>query len=158
MEITLATLPQATAQQVFDHCARHLLTQMKKSLRVAPPGYRDDGEDTFCAYRAAGGLKCVAGACIADHEYRGFMDDYCLLHELVYGQTGVDRHDLDTGWLCLVELGLVPSAHAELITELQEVHDRWGPECWARQLTSFAYFRDLNADVVAEFSSGSSQS
>lgn len=57
--ITLKNLHQATAQEVFDQVARHLLSQMKKSVN-------SEGE---CLYRFDG-LKCGAGCLIADDEYR----------------------------------------------------------------------------------------
>ncbi len=56
--ITLATLPQATAQEVFDQVARHLLSQGVKSRN-----------SYSCAYRGANGLKCAAGCLISDNEY-----------------------------------------------------------------------------------------
>ena len=55
--ITLATLPQATAQEVFDQMATHLLTQNEKSA-----GY-------LFRYRL-GRLKCAAGCLISDDEYK----------------------------------------------------------------------------------------
>lgn len=55
--ITLATLPEATAQEVFDQVARHLLTQKAKAL---------DGN--LCVYLADDGLKCAAGCLIDSKE------------------------------------------------------------------------------------------
>lgn len=62
-QITLATLPQATAQQVFDQVATHMLTQGQQSRG-------DDG----CRYRD-GPLKCAAGCLIADDEYAVDFED-----------------------------------------------------------------------------------
>lgn len=56
--ITLATLPNATAQEVFDWVAFNLLKQGEKS--IGPSG---------CQYRNPKGLKCAAGWCIGDSEY-----------------------------------------------------------------------------------------
>lgn len=56
--ITLKTLPQATAQEVFDQAANHLLTQNEKSMHG--PG---------CEYKNLKGLKCAAGCFISDKEY-----------------------------------------------------------------------------------------
>lgn len=61
--ITLATLPQATKQQVFEQGARHMLKQNQKSLR--------GGE---CAYRGDGGLSCVGGCFIDEQEYSETME------------------------------------------------------------------------------------
>lgn len=60
--ITLKTLPQATAQQVFDQVATHLLSQKEKSI-----------DDSICLYRY-GQLKCAAGCLIDDDEYDPKME------------------------------------------------------------------------------------
>lgn len=60
--ITLKTLPEATAQEVFNQVAEHLLTQQVESL--------NDG----CAYRNPQGLKCAAGCLMADDEYSPAME------------------------------------------------------------------------------------
>jgi hypothetical protein len=56
--ITLATLSKATAQEVFDQVATHLLEQNKACK---------SDEDT-CLYRHES-LKCAAGCLISDEEY-----------------------------------------------------------------------------------------
>lgn len=55
--ITLENLSEATAQEVFDQVAKHLLTQRQPSKTGA-----------FCKYRLEN-LKCAAGCLIADNEY-----------------------------------------------------------------------------------------
>lgn len=55
--ITLATLPQATAQEVFDQVATHLLEQGEKCTNGQVCLYRYDGK------------KCAAGCLIGDDEY-----------------------------------------------------------------------------------------
>ena len=60
--ITLATLSQATEQEVFDQVYIHLLTQNKKSR-----------DRTTCLYRY-NGLKCAAGCLISDNEYQPEME------------------------------------------------------------------------------------
>lgn len=60
MKITLATLPTASAQQVFDHVATHLLAQNALSRL----------ETGKCAYRGVDGRMCAVGCLIADEEYR----------------------------------------------------------------------------------------
>ena len=63
MTITLATLPQATAQEVFDQVATHLLKQNEKS------------EDLYrCLYRGSNNLKCAAGCLISDQEYNDLLE------------------------------------------------------------------------------------
>lgn len=94
MRITLATLPTATAQQVFDHVARHLITQ-------GGPAVDDNGT---CMYRDPDGLQCAAGCLIGDDEY--------------------DREDMEfKTWSQLVKLDQVPTTHFALITALQSAHD-----------------------------------
>jgi hypothetical protein len=63
MEITLATLPQATPQQVFNHVARHLLAQASPSI---------DG--SVCAYLTRDGKRCAAGCLIGQDEYQASFE------------------------------------------------------------------------------------
>lgn len=56
--ITLKTLPEATAQEVFDQVVAHLMNQGKKSTG-----------DLICRYKNSDGLKCAVGCLIGDNEY-----------------------------------------------------------------------------------------
>ena len=109
--ITLATLPQATEQQIFDQVSKHLLTQMQRS----------ENSD-YCAYRDPCGLKCAAGCLIADSEYVAEMD---------HNMEGSD-------WEQLIKNGLVPPEHKEFIVKLQQLHDNEDPAQWRHHLTVFA--------------------
>lgn len=62
--ITLKTLPEATAQEVYNQVKTHLLSQKQKSI---------DGDG--CVYRGPGGLKCGAGILIGDDEYIHDMEE-----------------------------------------------------------------------------------
>ncbi len=64
-QITLATLPEATAQQVFDQVATHLLTQNARSEN-------EDG----CQYLASNGQMCAAGCLIDENEYDVSLEDH----------------------------------------------------------------------------------
>lgn len=122
--ITLATLPQASRQEVFDQAARHLLTQGKKSLRV-------DGRST-CGYRStAGALACGAGCFIADAEYRESMEG--------------------AAWISLAADGRVPRTHRALIGSIQTCHDNYYPSEWPNELRRVAQLYTLSAAVVDEF-------
>lgn len=121
--ITLKTLPEATAQQVFDQVARHLLTQMKRSL--------DGAED--CVYRGDGGLRCAAGCLISDAEYR----------------PGMEGHS----WFGLVESKLAPEQHRDLISDLQHLHDTNAPQHWKEELHRTARLCGLSTTVLDEFAS-----
>ena len=65
--ITLATLPDASAQEVFDQVVRHLNNQgMKASINGG------------CRYRD-GHLKCAAGCFIGDDEYSSQIEGWSWL-------------------------------------------------------------------------------
>ena len=106
--ITLATLPQATGQEVFDQVKEHLLTQKVQSK--TPSG---------CAYRGDGGLMCAAGCLIGDDEYVPHMDN-----------------EWDSSWDTLISEGVVPKDHQTLIQNLQDVHDTGGD--WEYKLKDLA--------------------
>lgn len=116
--ITLATLPNATAQEVFDQVKNHLLTQNKKAEQF----YRD--EFPVCKYRAPDGSKCAAGCLIADDEYKPEFDE-----------TG--------GWDVLRRAELVPPNHNQLIIRLQNLHDQVEPADWPNALTNLAIQQGL---------------
>ncbi|WOZ57563.1 hypothetical protein [Pseudomonas phage vB_PseuGesM_254] len=99
MTITLATLPQATEQQIFNQVVTHLAKQ-RKGARLYDKG---------CAYRGEGGSMCAAGCLIADSEYDPKMD-------AIGGPTA---------WDSLVSQGFAPPQHEHFILELQRVHDRY---------------------------------
>lgn len=125
MKITLATLLQATAQQVFDQVAHHLLTQNKQS-----GVYTRDGLD--CMYRGPNGLMCAAGCLIGDDEYKPSFE---------FKSWGAG----------LAEAGAVPSAHCNLIQDLQRVHDDFPPDAWPEGLSKVALRYGLDDAAVKEF-------
>jgi hypothetical protein len=121
--ITLKTLEQATAQEVFDQVAEHMLTQNEQSKYA-------DG----CAYRGDNGLKCAAGCLIGDDEYN---------NELMEGFTWADMLDrLDAG---------ISTKHNKLISKLQNIHD--GIECdlWLGRLLGVANEFGLSDKVITEY-------
>ena len=83
--ITLATLAQATPQEIFDQSANHLLAQNKPAAV----------KNNRCRYRIGRHLKCAAGCFISDSEYRSYME-------------GQD-------WKMMINIGLAPIAHGYLI-------------------------------------------
>ncbi len=110
--ITLATLPKATAQEVFNQAAKHLLQQNKKSGRA----------NIACAYRGEDGAKCAAGCFISDEEY---VKKNFSLYE-------------DRSWQGLVLKKKVPYDHQMLIGKLQQVHDHSQPNEWPEYLQALA--------------------
>jgi hypothetical protein len=118
MKITLATLQEASAQEVFDQVATHLLEQKKKAT---------DGTD-MCSYQSDGGLKCAAGCLIADEEY---LEEFEGLH-----------------WHGLVDTARVPTTHKLLIGDLQYLHDHTEPETWQAGLEKLAKLHTLSMVAV----------
>ena len=111
--ITLATLPEATAFEVFDEVARHLIAQNEKAVI-----------DGYCVYHGEGGLKCAAGCLIGEDE---ISDEF--------------RYKT---WAEVVDEGLAPLEHHELISELQSIHDNSDPETWVEDLRKMAKRRGLD--------------
>ena len=114
--ITLKTLPEATAQQVFDQVVTHLRKQGKESR----------GSDGDCAYRGQGGLMCAAGCLIADDEYDPYFDTAS-----------------DTSWERHVNRGNFPPDHLNLIKSLQIIHDETEVSEWERDLKHLAEYKGL---------------
>lgn len=108
--ITLATLKDATEQEVFDQAVNHLLTQNEKSM--------SDYYEGVCAYRGEDGLKCAAGCFISDNEYNTSMET--------------------STWSQLVNAGRVTECHGILIGRLQYIHDSYDIDKWKFQLMDLA--------------------
>lgn len=104
--ITLKTLPQATAQEVFDQVKNHLLEQGVKAIT--------SGSIKRCRYLTDIGLKCAAGCFIAGDEYSPEMEGLA--------------------WSELVANAQVPDFHLHLIRALQQVHDDYYPAQWVNEL------------------------
>jgi hypothetical protein len=106
--ITLANLPQASAQEVFDQVKNHLLKQGGRSV---------DAEK--CRYRSSNGMKCAAGCLIGDKEYDAAIE-YCSWDFLVFYKF------------------FAPDSHNELISDLQKVHDNVTVPEWEEALKKVA--------------------
>ena len=116
--ITLATLEQATEQQVFDQVVAHLRKQGAKAKGST------GGFSTSCVYRNDAGLKCAAGCLIGDDEYNKCMENKT--------------------WVGLVGKGFAPEKHCTLVTDLQRVHDRDPVEKWEDSLEAVASYHRLD--------------
>jgi hypothetical protein len=101
-----------TEQEVFDIVAKHLLTQGTQSLGL------DNFGDETCVYRGTNNTKCAAGVLIPDEHYTQKMET--------------------NGWKSLIDTGLVPSDFADLISELQSIHDLEKPIRWKERLKDLA--------------------
>ena len=114
--ITLKTLPQATAQEVFDQITQHLLKQGKAARSGTGA----------CRYRVelkGEVLKCAAGCLIADDEYN-------------------EKFEGDS-WSALVRLHAITGYHDDLITSLQKMHDTCLVSEWPERLRQLAADYDL---------------
>lgn len=114
--ITLKTLPQATAQEVFDQCTKHLLTQNKKSTFSSLYDFKYHHRD----------LKCAAGCFISKDEY----------HPKIENKT----------WEKLISDGYAPKLHSNLIESLMLIHDNCNERDWPRRLTNLAKQEKLTAN------------
>lgn len=117
--ITLRTLHKATAQEVFDQVAKHLLKQGVKST---------DKGNGLCVYKSDDGYKCAAGCLIAKSEYRKKYEG--------------------AGWKGLIQKYGVTSSHSDLIRDLQKMHDNADPITWPNHLKSLADIHGLNIEVL----------
>lgn len=119
--ITLATLPDATEQEVFNQVARHLLTQQKVSFLTS---------HDMCAYRSPFGA-CAAGCLLADDEYTPEMEG--------------------KSWDQLALSGRVPNEHVELINVLQNLHDEGHDLMDQVPSNVFSEWRHRLEEVAEEF-------
>lgn len=106
--ITLKTLPQATAQEIFDQVARHLLTQNEQSV----------DEVGNCLYRC-GKLKCAAGCLIADDEYSAAFEGD-LWNSLVATNGITEKHRLLIQTLQCTHDDFAPPEWSVLLGDLAE--------------------------------------
>lgn len=121
MTITLATLSDATAQEVFDQVVVNLLSLYAKNTKSF------DDDCGYCMYRWDG-LKCAAGCLIGDDEYEVEFED--------------------KGWDTLIKENKVPESHCLLIENLQKIHDRLKPHEWIEPLRRIAANFDLNTTIL----------
>ncbi len=118
--ITFHNLAKASAQQVFDFVAAHMLKQNKQCK-----------EGDRCRYRVETGkhkkvLKCAAGCLIPRKDYQKRMEG--------------------KGWDWVsVSLDL-QNPHCNLIQSLQRIHDGNTPDTWKKKLENMARDRDLVAN------------
>lgn len=120
--ITLTTLPQATAQEVFEQIANHLITQNAKSVDELHPA-------KICMYRSPfTKLKCAAGCLIADHEYESEYEN--------------------NNWRELIVKHGISNNHADLIFKLQKLHDTYEPCEYKEKLIELGNRNDLDTTFL----------
>lgn len=124
--ITIATLPEASAQEVFDWIVFNLLAQNHRSIGPVDTGGRS--EILTCVYRSPEGYKCAAGWLIGDDEYNSSMENMT--------------------WDCMYAEGRVPDVHRSLIAKAQNIHDTAIPEEWPGKFAALGVEYGLNLAVV----------
>jgi hypothetical protein len=123
--ITLQTLEQATAQEVFEQAAIHLLTQNEKCKGLIKSGKE------ICVYKNDKNQKCAAGCFISGEEYM--------------------REFEANSWLDLVKEFNITPKHQVLIGELQNIHDTKIVEEWEEYLYNLGNEFSLNIDFLKTF-------
>ena len=102
-----------TNQELFDAVVAHARAQNARAL--------DGGS---CRYRTRDGLKCFAGALIADEHYRPELEGRAVYN------IDVER--------ALVRSG-VTDAQISLVGDLQSVHDHYTPEHWGARFANISH-------------------
>ena len=121
--ITLTNMHEHTAQEVFDVCALHLLTQNKRSGDTHGTGN--------CMYRNPFGLKCAIGILIPDELYHASMEG-----------NGINT--------LAAEYGITD--HVDILRDLQSLHDiECDVSQWKKRLTRMARSYSLSDKLVVNF-------
>ncbi len=117
------------AQAVFDHVARHVLTQRRRCRR-----------NDNCLYRDGSGAACAIGALIPQSCYVPQMEDRNLfgLVQWCWASPFPQHHALAH---CLYE-------HQILLTRLQRLHDSCEPANWPYLLREIATDARLCTRVI----------
>ena len=114
-------------QTIFDKVAAHLLAQGRPSL---------SDNELECAYRGENGLRCAVGYLIDDAHYRVYMEGRSVQDDSVLRAVKSS-------------LGLLhlPARTADLLGDLQHLHDLTPPDEWREGLKELARQYDLELTV-----------
>jgi hypothetical protein len=123
--ITLSTLAQATAQEVFDQAYIHLLTQNEKSINY-------ESDTGTCLYRGPNGLKCAVGCFIAEDEYTPKIEKVSWSSIVVNERVDYFAKKVD-----------VNCQHNGLLKTLQNIHDETPVTSWKVMLQDTAITYNL---------------
>lgn len=111
-----------TQQELYDIVVAHLRKQHAKS---------QSPDKKICMYRGEGGLKCAVGVLIPDEIYNHAME--FSLHTLTFYK----------GDLLPDNLRLEFATHFDLLSTLQEVHDKVEIDNWEKKFKTTAKLLDL---------------
>lgn len=126
--ITIHTLANYSAQEVFGYLVEKMLVQNK----VSTSG--DEGDSSYYGTDNDGnfdGTRSPAGWLIPSEDYLWNFEGYT--------------------WKFHVETGRVPADHAELIYWLNAVHGDYNPEDWVKGFTMLAEDFGLSTAVIDKF-------
>ena len=115
-------------QTIFDRVAAHLLAQGRPSLSAIRLG--------VCAYRGEGGLRCAVGCLIDDAHYSEALEGY-----------SVQLGDVLRAVKSSLGLQHLAPRTADLLGDLQHLHDLTPPEEWREGLKGLARQYDLELTV-----------
>jgi len=116
--ITLATLPKATSQEVFDQVALHLMTQGEPSMVYGA-----------CAYDDKEGMKCAAGCLISDEEYDPKFEGRPWNQLVRAGKVPMAHRELIRS-LQKIHDTIAPNLWKGDLLVLAEVYRLQLPDCW----------------------------
>ncbi|KVS50666.1 hypothetical protein WK39_27780 [Burkholderia cepacia] len=129
----MSELATMTAQDVFDHVARHLLTQLERCDEGM-------GRGSPCLYRGPRGLACAVGALIPQACYVPEMENRDV--------SGLQKWCMAVPFEPYWRLACFLDQHLPLLYALQKLHDSMSPTDWPRELWNLACHRGLSTDVV----------
>ena len=112
---------QSINQLAFNIIYKHSLNKEKS--------YNDFG----CAYRGVNNTRCFVGALIKDEHYNPLLEDKCA------GAYAVQE---------AVKLSLKGLPNIQLLVEAQEIHDRFKPEDWDKELEQLAKEYSLTVPTI----------
>jgi len=104
-------------ESVFNFVKQHLINQGKKSMVYYVGGFDDDVK---CLYRGRDNLKCAIGCLIGDEFYTEDVEEKGIIDLFVQKIVSLSLPNWKPNW--------------ELLSALQEIHDRFEIESWEKQL------------------------
>lgn len=129
--ITQDWVTNASAQEVFDYVAKHLLFQNCQSLKDIGCAYFGEWGINQNGYNDSNNLYCAGGCLLKDtEEVRSTVQKYCE----------------ERTWEALSNMGFVPLNQIELIDDLRIVHDSCLPKDWFNVLQNVAQKYNLKLD------------
>ena len=120
-QVTLSNIKDCSLQEVFDWAVHNTLLQGKKSTKLS------NNNETACAYRGDGGLKCIIGHCMTDDEYKESFEGESVVTLL-----------RDSSIVC-------DDTVEELLRDLQIIHDDYNVYEW------LAWFYILSKRYALDF-------